>query len=250
MHPGVWVFLFITTVCLRATAQDGPIEPDRPDQSESAALVPPRHVQVETGFSFEKGKDFKLITHPALLLRYGASRYFELRLALEAQSLYATGSHASWLSGFVPLEIGVKINLATGQKAKPSASLISHLIIPQAASEGFHSPYVGCILRLAMQHACTEWFTLSYNVGAAWEGESAEPIFLYTLTAGFALTESFGAFAETYGFFPQKASASHLLDGGFTFQLKPFLMLDISGGWNITNRSYYAGTGFSIRLPN
>jgi hypothetical protein len=101
-----------------------------------------------------------------------------------------------------------------------------------------------------MQHGLSDRVSLGYNLGAEWDGETADPIFIYTLTTGFSLTEKIGAYTELYGFAPQHARADHRADLGFTFLLKQNMMFDISGGFGLSPNApdYYFSVGYSIRL--
>ncbi len=62
---------------------------DRPDQTESSALVPPGYVQVETGWSLSRNQEggIRTNTHtfPGTLFRIGALDRMELRLASRKQ---------------------------------------------------------------------------------------------------------------------------------------------------------------------
>lgn len=71
-----------------ASAQDSTaveaIQTDRPDQTETPALVPRGMFQMENGFSFEDaGNGNESIVAPSSLLKYGLNDNFELRLILE-----------------------------------------------------------------------------------------------------------------------------------------------------------------------
>ena len=64
------------------------------------------------------------------------------------------------------------------------------------------------------------------------------------------ISEKLGAFVETFGRF-NNDMVTNSIDGGFTFLLLPNLQFDISGAIGITDSAvdYYAGAGFSFRLP-
>lgn len=103
-----------------------------------------------------------------------------------------------------------------------------------------------------MQHTLSQKFSLGYNLGAEWNGETAEPAFIYTLTTGCSISDKIGAYLEVYGFAPQFSKADHRFDGGLNFLLKENILLDISGGAGITENApdYYMALGFSFRLKD
>jgi hypothetical protein len=101
-----------------------------------------------------------------------------------------------------------------------------------------------------MQHTLSEKMSLSYNLGAEWDGFSAEPTFLYTLTTGYSITEKLGSYIELFGFAPQNNKANHSFDGGITYLINNNFMLDLSSGFGITKNApdYYVAVGFSFRI--
>ena len=132
----------------------------------------------------------------------------------------------------------------------PTVSFIGHLSIPTAATNNFKASYFAPSFRFTMQHTISNKFTLGYNLGAEWDGETPEPTFIYTLTSGMSITEKLGAYIELYGFAPQNQSADHRADCGFTYLITKDVMVDISGGFGITKKSpdNYFALGFSYRF--
>ncbi|HXH20118.1 MAG TPA: transporter [Chitinophagales bacterium] len=240
----MWVFL-------EHRAQTPPLQADRPDQTETPFLVPKRHFQAETGFVFESDDATKVIVHPSLLLKYGALDNVELRLITETQTVKHISEEEGYL-GVHPIEAGLKVKLFEQRKARPEAALIGHAGIPWLASEQFQPDYATFNFRFTFQHTIADWMSLGYNAGMEWDGESPEPAFIYTLTTGFSITGKLGAYAEVYGFIPQKSASQHSADGGLTFLAKTNLLLDLSGGVGITANApdYFVGCGVSFRLPD
>jgi hypothetical protein len=101
-----------------------------------------------------------------------------------------------------------------------------------------------------MQHTISNKQTLSYNLGAEWDGYSPEPTFIYTLTTGYSFTEKIGGYIEFFGFIPQIEKPDHRFDGGLTYLLNPNQQLDISGGFGLSKTSpdYYVALGYSFRF--
>ena len=74
--------LFLSLYCYSQETE--PIQTDRPDQTETPAIVPKGMFQVETGFSFQKNnKNNNTNTLPSTLWKYGVNENFELRLITE-----------------------------------------------------------------------------------------------------------------------------------------------------------------------
>jgi len=93
-------------------------------------------------------------------------------------------------------------------------------------------------------------WSLSYNLGAKWNGESPEAIFLYTLSLGYSFTNKFAAFLESYSFFPEETKADNRFDGGFTYKITPVIQFDVSGGMGLSDNApdYFLSTGASVRM--
>jgi hypothetical protein len=243
--------LIIWMAALHTKAQIVDLQADRPDQTETPINVPLKHFQMETGFVYESSKTERIFVHPSVLLKYGTFENVEIRVIVESQTVQQIASNAETSqSGVIPMEIGVKVKLFDEKKGRPAAALLGHIGIPWAGTKEFRTTYFPFNFRFSLQHTLTDWMSLGYNAGVEWDGESAEPTFVYTLVTGFSLTEKVGVFVEGYGFIPQKSKSDHALDAGLTWLIKPNLMLDVSGGWNFTLRSYFTGIGFSFRVPD
>ena len=79
------VLLFILLISSSIYSQSiEPIQADRPDQTETPAIVPKGMFQVETGFTFQKNDAIsKSLSLPTTLWKYGVNENFELRLITE-----------------------------------------------------------------------------------------------------------------------------------------------------------------------
>lgn len=155
------------------------------------------------------------------------------------------------VTGFNPVKVGFKANLCKESGIIPLTSFIAHLSVPQISGKAFRTKYFAPTFRFTMQHSLTEKISLGYNLGAEWDGDVAYPAFIYTVTTGFSLSKSLGAYIELYGFAPQDFRAEHRADGGITFLVKNNILLDVSGGAGLSKQApdYYGSLGFSIRLP-
>jgi Putative MetA-pathway of phenol degradation len=243
----LFLFWFLVINFMQIEAQTS-IQTDRPDQTECPFITPVGFIQAENGFTYENvDKNNKSITLPTILWKYGINKNFEFRLITEANSIKSYGNK---VSGLVPTIIGFKVIVSEEKGIIPATGFIGHLAIPNAASTKFKASYFAPSFRFNMQHTLSKRFTLAYNLGAEWDGETPEPTFIYTLTSGMSITEKLGAYVELYGFAPQNDKADHRADGGFTYLITNDVMVDISGGFGITKESpdNYFALGFSYRF--
>lgn len=225
-----------------------PIEADRPDQTETPALVPQGMFQVETGFTYQKEtSNYDTFSLPSVLWKYGVNEKFELRLITEFNYEKIDDQHPS---GFSSVLVGFKTKLAEEQGIIPKTSFIAHISLPNVASANYKTDYFAPQFRFVMQHTLSDKFTLSYNIGSEWDGFSAAPTFIYTLTTGYSITEKLGSYLEIFGFAPQEDKANHLVDGGITYLINNNFMLDLSSGMGLTETApdYYISAGFSFRI--
>lgn len=242
----LFVFLMLQNHLL---AQEMPsIQTDRPDQTECPFIVPKNYFQLENGFTYEKtNSETAQIVAPTILTRFGINDHFELRLITEYS---IEDDFSNNISGINPILIGFKTRLFEEKGIIPITSFIGHIGIPKAGSKSLQTIYYAPEFRFTMQHTISEKQSLSYNLGAEWNGETAEPTFIYTLTSGYSLTGKIGFYIEFYGFVPQIEKPDHRFDAGLTYLLNPNHQLDISGGFGLSKISpeYYVALGYSFRF--
>jgi len=224
------------------------IEADRPDQTESPAIVPKKYFQIETGFISEKtDANTRTIVHPSSLWKYGLNNRFELRLITELNSIKES---ENLISGLIPVAVGFKVNLSEEKGLMPRTSLISHLNLKSVASKNFVAEKYAPEFRFTMQHSLSDKISLGYNLGMEWDGDETGAEYIYTLTTGCEFTEKIGGYVELYGFAASRHTADHRFDAGITYFPADWLMLDISGGLGISRIAppHFIAVGFTVRF--
>lgn len=249
LNKTILLFCFFLLIQNRSFAQELPsIQTDRPDQTECPFIVPIHYFQLENGFTYEKiNNESSQIVTPTILTRFGINDHFELRLITEyvmEEQLLETKS------GINPILIGFKTRLFEENGVIPITSFIGHIGIPKAASKIFQTTFYAPEFRFTMQHTLSKKQSLSYNLGAEWNGVSPEAIFIYTLTSGYSLSYNIGCYIELYGFCPQMSKPDHRFDAGITYLLNANHQFDISGGFGLSKISpeCYLAIGYSFRF--
>ncbi|MGQ8338798.1 transporter [Sunxiuqinia sp. A32] len=246
------------TATVKAQDNDSELITDRPDQTESSAVVPHKSLQIETGFLMENTKtslfDQKSFVYNTTLLRYGLLKNFELRLGLEylgeKEKINSTGN-TNTTSGLSPLYTGFKVKIADENGWKPEVAFLGGLVLPFTADEDFKTKFSAADIRFAFSHTLSDKISFGYNLGAEWDGETAIPAYFYSIALGTGITDKLGAFIENYGWLPEMGKAEHLIDAGFTYLIRPNLQLDVSGGLGLQNSiDSFMSLGLSYRLPN
>jgi hypothetical protein len=228
----------------------GPIQLDRPDQTETPSIVPAGYIQAENGFLMEnETKDGQNYTYPSCLWKYGINERVELRLITEFASMKDKVNNKT-TSGLMPITVGFKANICQEKGIIPHTSFIGHLTTANIGSEELRTAYAAPSFRFLMAHNVTDRFSISYNLGAEWNGETPEESYLYTFATGYAITDKLGMYAELYGFAPRSSKAWHGFDGGFTYLVNNDIMIDLSGGFGVTENApdNYIAFGFSYRF--
>lgn len=238
------LILFFTSISF---AQSDTIVTDFPDQTETPTLVNTGMFQAEIFLCREKQDSGFSNVAPAMLMRFGVNQFFEIRATATYSIVDQPGNSTN---GFEPVNIGLKAKLIEENGAIPAASIIAHLQFPGIASEPLKAQYLSSDIRLAMQHTLSDKTSLGYNLGAGWDGFSANATFLYTLAVGQSLTDNLSCFGEIYGFTPEHQTAWHSVDGGFTFHTGPNFLIALWGGFGLTENApdYFAAAGFSFRI--
>jgi hypothetical protein len=225
---------------------------DRPDQTESATVVPQGTIQLETGLLFEKDRSNGMTTSsfsiPNNLFRIGIHKNFEIRVLIAEYGYLKTSDERNdiALKGFSPLAIGTKIQLAKEKGLIPEISLLAHVTL-SVGSEDFKPAKALADFRFSIAHTLSDRFSLGYNFGGEYDTNTKEFEGMYSLVLGSALYGPLGMYVEFFGDFDN----SHVFDGGFTYLPRPLVQLDVSGGLGLTKAAtdYYLSGGVTIRFP-
>ena len=234
-----------------ASAQSQDMVTDRPDQTESATVVPRGLIQVETGYQFARDDGVDGYAVPGTLVRIGLAARTELRIG-HAGIVGGDGRHGAGDS-----ELGAKINLIEHADGwRPELALLGGLSLPTGdhrySSDGADPSFL-----VAFAHEIAPRLSVGYNVGAAWESSPDQPdrdaFIVYSLALGVGLTDRLGAFFEVFGDrqVTGTIAAGTSVDGGLTFLLTDIVQLDIYVGRGLRGPTddLFAGTGLSFRLP-
>ena len=152
-------------------------------------------------------------------------------------------------SGLSPLLLGIKIDIAEENSSMPEIAIIGHVFPIFSASADYRPEYTGVDFRLSLSHTLSKKSSLGYNIGAQWDGVSAEAAAIYTIAYGYSFNHKFGMYAELYGDLPEDSSANHYWDAGLTYLVCNDLQLDAYFGTSIAEgQDLLLGLGLSYRI--
>lgn len=232
---------------------------DRPDQTESSAIVPLNSLQIETGFvSVQDESDtyeLNATTFNTTLFRYGLLKNLELRLGFEYNSeeiKNKISDNSIKTQGFSPLYTGIKVKINKEDKWKPDVAILAGINLPFTAHKDFKPEFAASDVRLAFAHTLSDNISTGYNIGMQYDGFTSVPFYFYSLAFGISITERLGTFLEVYGITNKVTKPENLYDFGFTYLVIDNLQIDLSGGLGLNDNAIdnFISFGFSLRVPN
>ena len=258
----VGIFLFTSN----SFAENMELITDRPDKTESSSVIQPGYIQIESGFTFSQDEDSSSSSEtyslPETLLRIGLVDNVEFRLGWSGYTKKNTSTNniETTKEGSDDAEIGAKVYLWEEDGWIPETAFLTGLSLPIGSNE-LSSQRADPSFLMSMSHTLSDKYSLGYNLGFAWETEENDSgdrdttsSFTYSLALGRSITERLSSFVEIFGSesINSKSDSSTSLDGGFTYLLKENFQFDISAGLDLVNGAddWFAGVGFSVRLPN
>lgn len=240
------IFFFYTAV----SAQEDVITTDRPDQTETADIVPKGHFQAEIGFVHQsESEDSEEFSLPSTLWKYGVNNIFEIRVITEYAYNKETDSIAR---GFKPVIAGLKMNLCHEKGILPETSIITQVKISKLASKDFKAKYLAPDILLLFQNTVNDKIDIGYNAGAIWDSETGKPTYEYTLSPNIKVSDKMKVFFESFAYILPHERPDHWVDAGLMFLLTKNIQLDVAGGYELSAHNhyhaYYETVGLSFRI--
>jgi Putative MetA-pathway of phenol degradation len=247
-----WLAMLGTLVaCVPHLEPVEPISTDRPDQTESAQLVPAGIVQVEGGATASTSRGARTTSYGEVLVRAGLGDALELRVE---PFTYATvrGGGAPRASGVEDLAFGIKVPISRRDSAPrfvPDVSVIGATSIPTGAhhlrGEGAQPGAV-----LAADWSLAERLGFGSNLTIRRGRSSGERYWERgaSATFGIGLSERAGMYAEWFAVRDTRDDAAvHVLNSGVTYKLSSDFQLDARVGRGNRDSGGFGGIGFATR---
>ena len=236
---------------------------DRPDQTESTAIVGRGVVQIETGALLERDESDTLVEESTelagTLVRWGLSERFELRFGFAGflKQDTETPFGRSHDEGLGDAELGFKLRLREGDGKSPALALIAATSLP-VGEDGFTSDRFDPIVRLSVSHDLASGAGFGWNLGYRRESTPTffdtehQDFFFYTASLALPVGDRWGTFFELFGDIATGGDGedAHSFDTGITFLLTDDVQLDTFAGGGITDEApdTFLGVGISWRL--
>jgi hypothetical protein len=257
---GLFLILFFCSLLLIGQDISLPIlVTGRPGRSESASTLAKNSFQIEMGIMREHKDneefDKNAVGFATTLLRYGVWDNFELRL----ESFYGS-THSNdkindtdtIYNGFGPLTAGFKVHVVEESGIRPEISILSSITLRHIGNENYAPVFSYPRSLAAFSHTLSNKFDLGYNAGFAYNGYSADGFFIYSMILYYHISKVVSCFGEFYGNFDHGNLPRFRIDGGFTFDLRKNLILDISAGYGFDRdiNQNHLSFGYIWRINN
>lgn len=216
-----------------------PLSTDRPDFTESPAVVPLGSVQAEFGATLDRTAGRAAVSGPELLVRVGVARRAEVRLV--APGVVATRG----ASGVTSPSVGVKV--ALGRVGAWAVGAIGEVLVP-VGSASQSSRRLDPALVVTAARSLPGGAEVGAQVGATADLTGRRVTLAATLVGGVAVAERTGAFLELAAD-GLDARPGLVLHTGATHRLAPLVQVDLHGGVGLTGTApaFLVGAGLSVR---
>jgi len=225
------------------------IDTDRPDQTESSAVVPLGRIQVEAGVGFATGNQVETIgrtwTIPTQLYRVNLFDGVELRL--QTQVFSSRVFDEKYLTTFDDIQIGTKIQLFQREGSKTQIAIMGHAVAPTASRTLFGERGWGSLARVLIAHDLGKGWSVGYNLGYQhFDGRDLQAI--YTLAIAYGWNDRLTLYVEPYGEIGEDDTSVHRINAGWTYKTSDRAQVDFSFGTGFNEESNFAAFGYSFYI--
>jgi hypothetical protein len=132
------------------------------------------------------------------MLRYGVNQQLELRLGTEFYQSDMRGiSYNYKISGFNPLQTGIKLHVQEEKKWIPQITFLGSIQWAKLASKNLQLNKNHAYFRLMFQNTLSPKFFLLYNLGMNFNNDDNQLV--YSAMMGFVPTKKLTFFLESFG---------------------------------------------------
>lgn len=220
-----------------------PIQPE-----ETPYLLDKNQFQIETSLGYKEFNNTEMIfISPSVLIKFGFSKFFEIRLITENNVIK---SSIDSKNGLLPIIIGFKTKLWKEKKWLPESAIVLQSGLNKIASTNFKTNHLTPEIIWMMQGNYSNNFSVNYNFGAKWDGENQQPYYTHKTTASYLLNPNYTVYSDFFGHFHTNEPSHQQVDLGIMYQLNENMMLDLSNGigLNVESPKYFCNLVYSIRF--
>ena len=235
----------LLVAAIPARCDEPAIVADRPGFGESASVVAPCRVQVETGASATwVGSDSTVLDAPQTQLRLGLPGSFEVRLGVpDRVDARASGERTT---GWTDVSVGVKAHHAVHGH---DLTLRATAYVP-TGSLALTSDRLDPELAVAWSHSLSGPWSLGATVSQRWLRRFDEALTSPSVSLGRSLGESASTFVEYGAIVSPDAAPVNRFDHGYIWNPGPRTQVDVSLGIVLSPAptTFFVGAGFCHRF--
>ena len=250
MNGARWMLL-VGSVLFGTDVLTQSIITDRPDQTESATVIPSGSFQWECGAYVEWTEQWSSIERNALLptslFRIGLIPRLEFRVVQQIEQDHRFDTWTSTESASIAMgdiELGFKWQLLPLGQGKTQLALLSHAVLPNGSS---WNRQLMTVNKICVSHDVGDEWALGYNVGC--NVEAGELTYTYALAIGKAIDSRLSIYAEPFGSYDMNGVLESSIDAGFTWLASDHWQWDWSFGTGLNHHMNYTSIGFSWWVP-
>lgn len=219
--------------------------PARPGYTDGTDVAPLHKIILDNGFNYEREHNGpQVFTISSTILRYGLFKDTEIYLGTDFL-MYGNGEATRMTFGIDPLYFGTKIKLHESDNFLPNVGIRAELQSPHVGSEELLPSHIAPSVCLLFEHIINDRFWICYNVGLEWDGETAGPDTFLALGFGYSITESIGAFIESYNYLHSEEN-QFMTEFGLTWMPSRRVQLDLKADLDLMNLGNHFGLGCGI----
>ena len=220
-----------STAAAQSPRPDTPVEPDRPDLTNSAHLVGPGILQLEMGALFTReSADHHAVGSP-VTARIGVRRWFEARISFDGV-LTETEANRS-VTGVGNVQLGAKLRILADADGIGLVSILPQVNLPTASAEkglGSGEPDYTVTVATGVDLGPRAHVDVNYGVGAIGAGAGAPHFLQHVASASvsFAMTGRWNPYVEVFSLSRQQpdGSAVTAINAGAVYTIGTHMAID------------------------
>lgn len=249
----------LTLAPIHSMAQEADdFSPDSPGATTGVGIMPQGKIDWETGFSHEwdrrNGAHERTWTINSSMFRLGLTRQAELRLQIdECRTHTPEGSYG----GIDNAAIGTKIKVYEGGKILPKVAFLGTLLIPGGSKAHYLPSHVGFQAHLLFENDLSDKFTLGYEVGSNWSGDTDNPDLFFGVNLTYQPSDKWSFFVESYNLYNSQRQddwnkpghSSHfncMSEFGLAYMITSRLQVNAYSDISFNEFSRYNNIGFGL----
>ena len=251
------LLLFLPAVGVNAQ-EVNTFSPDCPGATTGPDIMPLWNIDWETGFSHEwnrrNGAHERTWVINTSTFRMGVTPNAELRLQIDESTTHTRKNNYTGISAAA---IGTKIKITDGNGALPKVSFLGTLLLSGSSRSHYLPQHVGIQTHLLFENELSNSFSLGYDVGAEWSGDTDNPNIFFGVCLNYQATDKLSFFIESYNLYNSQKQddwakpgrASHfncMSEVGAAYMVSPRLQVNLYGDINLNEPSKYANVGLGM----